>query len=122
MESENISVEIEEKVQPKNITRKEIKMKELTKLPNIGKTLASKLNQIGIYTDQDLKLSGSENAIIKIATIENSGACINMLYALEGAIQGIRWHNLDEVRKRELREFFKLLNKKISPLSNASPK
>jgi DNA transformation protein len=65
-------------------------MKPLAELPNIGKTLAAKLNSVGIKTENDLKNIGSENAIIKIAAIENSGACITMLYALEGAIQGIR--------------------------------
>jgi len=85
-------------------------MKKLTDLPNIGKTLAEKLNAIGIENVQDLKKMGSENAIIKIATIKNSGACINMLYALEGAIQGIRWHGLDKQRKQQLKEFYKILN------------
>lgn len=66
---------------------------------NLDKTLADKLNLIGIKNEQELKSIGSENAIIKIATIENSCACINMLYALEEAIQGIRWHGLDNDRK-----------------------
>jgi len=86
-------------------------MKSLTELPNIGKTLADKLNSIGIKSEHELKQLGSENAIIKIATIENSGACINMLYALEGAIQGIRWHGLDNNRKQELKEFYQMMNK-----------
>lgn len=90
---------------------KRIEMKNLTELPNIGKTLADKLNMIGIENEQDLKQLGSENAIIKISTIENSGACINMLYALEGAIQGIRWHGLDNDRKQELKEFYRMTNK-----------
>jgi DNA transformation protein and related proteins len=81
-------------------------MNELTKLPNIGKTLAEKLIKAGITNEQELKMTGSENAIIKISTIENSGVCINMLYALEGAIEGIRWHNLDKLRMHELNEFF----------------
>jgi len=51
----------------------------LTDLPNIGKTLAEKLKAIGIEDEQDLKEMGSENAIIKIATIENSGICINIM-------------------------------------------
>ena len=85
-------------------------MSSLTELPNIGKTLAVKLNLIGIKTEQELKQLGSENAIIKIATIENSSACINMLYALEGAIQGVRWHELDYNKKQELKDFYKLLN------------
>jgi len=86
-------------------------MNSLTELPNIGKTLAEKLEFIGVKTEQDLKELGSESAIIKISTIENSGSCINMLYALEGAIQGIRWHGLDKERKQELKEFYRMLNK-----------
>ncbi len=86
-------------------------MKQLTDLPNIGKTLANKLEMIGIRNEQELKQIGSENAIIKISTIDNSGACINMLYALEGAIQGIRWHGLANDRKQELKEFYSILNK-----------
>ena len=86
-------------------------MKSLTDLPNIGKTLAVKLILIGVESEQELKQLGSENAIIKIATIENSGACINMLYALEGAIQGIRWHGLDNDRKQELKDFYRMIYK-----------
>jgi len=78
----------------------------LTDLPNIGATLANKLTKVGISTPEDLINTGSEQAIIRIASLENSGACINMLYALEGAIQGIRWHGLDAGRKQELKEFY----------------
>jgi DNA transformation protein and related proteins len=56
---------------------KKIVMENLTNLPNIGKTLADKLSLIGVENEQDLKQLGSENAIIKIASIENSGACLN---------------------------------------------
>lgn len=87
-------------------------MGNLLDLPNIGKTLALKLNKIGINNGQELIETGSENAIIKIATIENNGACINMLYALEGAIQGIRWHHLSKGKKQELKEFYHLIIKK----------
>ncbi|MEQ9300145.1 MAG: TfoX/Sxy family protein [Cyclobacteriaceae bacterium] len=86
-------------------------MNALTNLPNIGKTLAHKLDLIGIKNEQDLKAIGSMNAIIKIATIEGNGVCINMLYAIEGAIQGIRWHGLDKGRKQELKELYRMMNK-----------
>ena len=86
-------------------------MSKLTVLPNIGSTLASKLIKIGISNPHELREMGSENAIIKIATIENSGLCINMLYALEGAVQGIRWHGLNKDRKTELLAFYSLLCK-----------
>lgn len=88
-----------------------MEMKELTKLPNIGKTLAQKLIMAGITNEQELKMTGSENALLKISTIENHDICINMLYALEGAIQGIRWHNLDVNRMQELKEFYHQLTK-----------
>lgn len=86
-------------------------MPELTDLSNIGKTLASKLNSIGITNFEQLKSLGSKQAITKISTVENSGACINMLYALEGAIQGIRWHGLSQEVKQELKEFYHLISK-----------
>ena len=88
-------------------------MSSLNDLPNIGKTLAKKLESIGIKTEQDLKTAGSENALLKIATLENSGACINMLYALEGAVQGIRWHGLTDERKQELLQFYRMLERRL---------
>lgn len=58
-------------------------MKPLNELPNIGSALANKLNKVGINNAVKLLERGSETTLIKIATLENSGACINMLYALE---------------------------------------
>ncbi len=51
--------------------------------------------------------------IINIATLENSGVCLNMLYVLEGVIQGIRWHGLVVDRKQELKEFFRVIEKEL---------
>lgn len=87
-------------------------MKSLTALPNIGPTLAKKLNRIGVHNETDLQHLGSEKALLRIATLKNSGACINMLYALEGAIQGIRWHHLAQDKKLELNEFYQMMQKK----------
>lgn len=78
---------------------------DISKLPNIGKTLADKLKLIGIKSAFDLRSVGSENVFIKLQAIDKD-ACINMLYAIEGAIQGIRWHGLDRSKKEELKEFF----------------
>ncbi|MBN1181737.1 MAG: TfoX/Sxy family protein [Bacteroidales bacterium] len=84
---------------------------ELEKLPNIGKTLAEKLINIGIKTSGELIESQSEDVFIRLNTIDET-ACINILYAIEGAIQGIRWHNLDKSRKEELSMFYNNLNTK----------
>ena len=80
-------------------------MSNLETLPNIGKTLAKKLELVGINTPEDLKQAGAENAFIKIKTIDET-ACAHMLYALEGAIQDVRWHHLPNNRKLELLDFF----------------
>ncbi len=84
-------------------------MDSLSKLPNIGKTLEEKLRKVGITTPQELINTGSENALMQIRAIDES-ACFNMLCALEGAIQGIRWHSLSIERKDELKHFLKLKN------------
>lgn len=84
------------------------KSDELSSQPNIGKTLAEKLILAGIENAVLLKSAGSENAFIRLKAVDPH-ACINMLYAIEGAIQGIRCHDLDKARKEELREFFRML-------------
>jgi len=66
-------------------------MKDLTSLPNIGPVLADKLKQIGITTVDELEAIGSVEALIRIGVTDRS-TCYNMLYAIEGAIRGIRWH------------------------------
>jgi len=80
---------------------------KLTQMPNIGKVVAEKLCQVGITTPEELKAIGSEQAFIRLQTIDET-ACFSMLQGLEGAIQGIRWHNLPKERKEELKEFFHL--------------
>lgn len=80
-------------------------VKQLSEMPNIGKILAEKLQLVGIETPQDLLDIGSEQAFIRIKTVD-SGACMSMLQALEGAVQGIRWHHLEPGRKHELKQFF----------------
>lgn len=80
---------------------------ELTSLPNIGKVVAEKLCQVGITSPEELIKTGSEQAFIRIQTIDPT-ACLSMLQGLEGAIQGIRWHYLPKERKAELKEFFKM--------------
>jgi len=81
-------------------------MEKLIDLPNIGKVLAIRLNEAGIRTPEALISIGAEKAFSMIK-IEEKGACINMLFALEGAVQGIRWHQLTTLRKEELKRFIK---------------
>jgi DNA transformation protein len=80
-------------------------MGELSKLINIGKEIERQLNEVGIKSIEELKKIGSREAWIKIQHIDSS-ACYNRLCGLEGAIQNIRWHNLSDKDKKELRKFY----------------
>ena len=80
---------------------------KLNELPNIGKTLEQRLTEVGITNPEQLKETGAKNAFLRLA-VEDKSACYNMLCALEGAIQGIRWHQLSKERKNELKEFLRL--------------
>lgn len=80
-------------------------MDALSELPNIGKEIEKQLNEAGIYSFDELKTFGAEQAWLKIQNIDAS-ACIHRLLALEGAIQGIKKTELPEERKTELKAFY----------------
>ena len=80
-------------------------MGELSKLPNIGAVVEEQLNQVGINTYDQLKEMGSRQAWLKIKAIDDS-ACINRLYGLEGAVQGLKKSQLSSEVKAELKEFY----------------
>lgn len=80
-------------------------MGELQKLPNIAEKLEAQLTEVGIPSVDALKQAGSREAWLRIAAIDPS-ACYMRLCALEGAIQGVRWHHLDEQTKKEMKAFY----------------
>ena len=80
-------------------------MGELATLPNIAAKLEAQLADAGITTIDELRRVGSREAWLRILARDPS-ACIMRLSALEGAIQGVRWHYLDDDTKRELKEFY----------------
>lgn len=80
-------------------------MGELSKLPNIGKTVEAQLEQAGIHSEAELRAAGSREAWLKIQANDPS-ACYNRLCALEGALQGVRWHDLPAAEKEELKAFY----------------
>ena len=81
-------------------------MSDLIKLPNIGPSLAERLNEAGISSYDDLVSIGSIEAILKIREGVDPGACYNMLYALEGAIRGLRWHDIPKEERNKVKDAF----------------
>lgn len=87
-------------------------MGELSKLPNIGKTVEDQLLQVGINTVEELKRIGAKDVWLKIQKID-SLACIHRLMALEGAIEGVKKTMLSEEVKADLKEFYQLQKTKV---------
>ena len=81
-------------------------MEELTNLPNIGDALAEKLISVGVTSYEKLATLGSVKVTLKIRDGVDPGACYNMLYAIEGAIRGVRWHNIAKEERNLLKREF----------------
>jgi DNA transformation protein len=81
-------------------------MNELIRLPNIGIVLAKKLVDAGITSFVELVSIGSIGAMCRIRSAVDSEACYNTLYALEGAIRGVRWHGIPREERTKLKDEF----------------
>jgi len=78
-------------------------MRDVGELPNIGKRIAEELKAAGIATEEDLAAEGAVGALLRLNGLSFDEGCLNKLYALEGAIRGVRWHFLDKERKEALK-------------------
>jgi len=81
----------------------------LSKLPNIGKVIERQLIEAGIETPEQLREIGAKEALLRIRLTSDPGACIRVLYGLQGAIEGVFDSELDKVTKQDLLEFFRAL-------------
>ncbi len=84
-------------------------MSELSKLPNVGKVLEKNLVAVGIETPEALRAAGAQEAFLRIRRICDPGACLHMLYGIQGAILGIPDQMLPDETRRALRAFFRTL-------------
>jgi DNA transformation protein and related proteins len=87
------------------------KTSDLDNRINIGKETKSKLIQVGIDSFKKLESLGSEQTFLKLQEAD-PGACLSLLYGLEGAIEGIKWSELSAEKKQELQYFFRMVKKK----------
>lgn len=85
-------------------------MGRLSEMPNIGAMLENLLIDAGIDSPDTLIRLGSKAAFTEIRKVDNT-ACLSKLCALEGAIQGQRWHNLSPDTKKDLKSFFAAVKK-----------
>ena len=78
----------------------------LSQHENFGVTSERWLNAIGVYSIEDLRKCGSVHAY-RLLKDQGLNVSTNMLYAMEGALLGIRWDKLPVDIKFELREAVK---------------
>lgn len=74
---------------------------EISGLENFGPKSQEWLNAIGVHTKSDLVRLGSIHAY-RLMKERGFNVTMNMVYAMEGTILGIRWDELPEKLKAEL--------------------
>jgi DNA transformation protein len=73
----------------------------LETIVNIGPKLAAGLRAVGITDLDQLRAEGAVSAWERLREADEFD-CASSLLALEGAIQGIRWHHLPAERRADL--------------------
>lgn len=82
-------------------------MAALTSL-GLGKTMERKLHSVGIHSAEELKDTGSKQAVFRLKA-QYPNTCVVILYYLEAAIRGVEMKRLDEACKADLKAYFKQL-------------
>ena len=80
--------------------------KSLTELKNIGNKIAGRLNEIGIFSEEDLRRVGAVGAhrMIREKYLDDTLPVCYYLYSFEGAITDKHWDEIGEQRKQQLKK------------------
>lgn len=74
---------------------------DLATAPNIGPKLAAGLREVGIGSMDELRAVGAVDAWDRLRGADLFD-CVNSMLALEGAIEGVRWHHLPAEQRQAL--------------------
>ncbi|TVR00514.1 MAG: competence protein TfoX [Desulfovibrionales bacterium] len=77
--------------------------RQLTDLKGIGKKIAGRLNEAGIFTEDDLRRAAEAHRKIKERHPEETLPVCYYLYSFEGALTDTHWNAIGEARKWELK-------------------
>ena len=79
--------------------------KSLTDLKNIGKKIARRLNEAGIFSKDDVRRVGAPGAyrLIKEKYPDETLPVCYYLYSFEGALNNKHWDDIGEQRKQQLK-------------------
>lgn len=84
-------------------------MAALTSL-GLGRTMEKKLHTVGIHTAEELRETGSREAVLRLKA-QYPNTCVVILYYLEAALQGVAIKELEPGCKEELRSWFRRLER-----------
>lgn len=90
-------------------------MSKVFPLPNIGEVLESRLIAVGVKSPDQLLELGVEETFSRIFQVFPD-SCINMLYGLAGATEGVKDSLLSKERKEELKIFHRKLKSGIKEM------
>ena len=76
----------------------------LAALPNLGPVSAGLLVAAGITGPEQLRARGAVAVFRQVAMHRAGDVSLNLLYALEGALRGVRWDRLPRDVREALRE------------------
>lgn len=79
--------------------------KDLTNLKNIGNKIAGRLNEVGVFSEDELRLVGAIEAhrMIKEKYPNETLPVCYYLYSFEGALIDKHWNEVGEQRKQQLK-------------------
>jgi len=86
----------------------------LADLPNLGPKLIRELESIHIASTEAFRSRGALRSAILLVD-QGFDVCASKLYALEGAIRGVRWHDIPQEERRGLWDAFQDQRPSIGP-------
>ncbi|GLX79850.1 hypothetical protein tinsulaeT_31900 [Thalassotalea insulae] len=77
-------------------------MGELSQLKGLGLSSEKRLNEVGIFTRQQLSALGAIHVFITLEKYHGKTPSLNFLYALVGAIEDIPWQQVAQQERERL--------------------
>lgn len=79
--------------------------RKLVELKNIGKKIAGRLNEVGIFSEDELQIIGAVEAhrMIKNNYPNDTISVCYYLYSFEGVLHDKHWNDIGEEKKNELK-------------------
>jgi DNA transformation protein and related proteins len=75
----------------------------LVRMRNLGPACAAWLEAAGIHSEAEIRRLGAVETFRRVAFSRSGDVSMNLRYALEGAIRGVRWDHLSREERVALR-------------------